>query len=567
MNSKVPRINSKAAPKLKVIDDLAISNNTLRRHKYIGSLGIVQSHHHLKRRKIRSLKHVKYIVNLKNETNPENKTLNYMLSQKRRYLGSVFLSYPTKKTYFLRKVLAIRELCLLATYVEICRFKPKLNQALKKISQLKNLHFLMGREVLKSKHMDKIMKIYSRRPIYGFQVSNVTFSGVNFHSLELVKLRSLNVQELDPTLLSIILLKAKAFEGLETLNIGTLQIEGNYDSNLSRNFGLLPQLKTLSLQVRLLHQENSNQWLQNFTPGRSLTKLNLVLMDITFPDPITLTKENQFTFETFTRNLGSASNLEEISMAFSVVENFRGIDRITSHFPAGLDKMRKLWLKFSVPQGKAAQFEDTRVVMKNIFQWMLTMPQLEEFYLEALDRDYTGLSQLQIPHHVNWKIIDLLVSRETSQDTFRHEDLRVFFELMKRAHYLECLYLSIESSHFDLEGFKLLCESFRSTHNLKQLELKLNCRKFSLYDYEYLEPCLRGLGKLELLRLLFIADPVNETEIWKYKLCKTFENYQKLRVFSLSLYAISREVFARNYLLNSPNSKKGSNLQRTRNSY
>lgn len=549
--------------KLKNLSNFASFNNNKYRYKYLSTLSLEDQQIPIKQRKIRSLKCVKYITNLQHNMMERNKVSNYIVSRTRHFLGRVTIFYPEQKAYFLKKVREIRYLDIKSSYNTI-RYCPKtLSSALKKLSHVNVLRFSFEENLpVEASSVEQLIKTYSRRSICSFKMHSLEYSlpTINFDHFSLVRLKSLFVNKINPTILSILLLKAGAFQELETLSLGTMIVDEDYPSYLVQNFSLFPKLKALSLQVRLVHEENSRIWLKKFKLGPSMTTLHLKVNEIYFPDPLNCDETDYIPYETFSKNFSSAHNLEDLKLSFIIFKDFIGLNRMIKHLPHNLSNIKKLLLEFLPDREKNAPVADTRIIMKDIFRWIFSMPLLEKFWLEALSRDYTGLSGIEIPPRLALKEFDILEWPEEAQDTLKHDDFKAFLKLIERSNRMECLNLSIESAHFNLEAFKELGETLKTLTYLQQLNLKLNCRKFSLNDFALIEPCLRNLNRLEILSIMFISNAFSETEVWRYKLCKTFENYRKLSNFNLSLYAPTKPVFVLSYYNDRLDQKKTSHF-------
>jgi len=499
-------------------------------------------------RQIRSLKKVKYIVNLKHNSHSYDPLLNSVLSQRRTFIGNIKVSYPEEKKRFLKKTKAAKSLELITAYDFVDRYPVKLRQAIKGFARLVTLQFnLLDPHAITSENLQKLLATYNRRNVYALHLSTLEFSKVNFYNFQFTKLQSLCLQSIAPQLLGIFLLKAPAFHGLKTLQLGTLNVIEDFPSEMVQNFALFPKLENLLMKVHLTDPELSCEFLSKFTVGAPLETLHITLKDLRFPNPLNCDPNDYLPFHKFAEKLSSARNLQDFKLHFSIIENFRGVNSLISHLPMNLHKVKKLSLEFLEQREANSKFEDTRIVMKNLFQWIFSMPSLQVFLLETLNRDYTGLSTLIIPENLNWKTFDILEWPEESQDTLKPNDFAVFMEILTKAQHLHCLNLSIEASQFNLDAYKVLIETIKLLKDLREINLKLNCRKFSLYDLELIEPALTHLKSLNSLSLLFIGDTVEEVEIWKYRLCKSFEKYQQLGMFNLSLYGPTKPIFIQSY--------------------
>lgn len=226
------------------------------------------------------------------------------------------------------------------------------------------------------------------------------------------------------------------------------------------------RISLFSLKVQLTDPKLSNQFLTQFTVGSSLETLHLTLKDLRSLNPLDCNPNDYFPFQKFAEKLSSATNVQDLKLHFGILENFRGIDNIITHLPMNLNKVKKLDLEFLEQQATNSTFEDTRIVMKDLFQWFFTMPSLQVFLLETIHRDYTGLSTLTVPESLTWKKFDILEWPEESQDTLKPDDFAIFMQILTKAQHLRCLNLSIDASQFNLDAYKLLIETIKNLNYL-----------------------------------------------------------------------------------------------------
>jgi len=92
-----------------------------------------------------------------------------------------------------------------------------------------------------------------------------------------------------------------------------------------------------------------------------------------------------------------------------------------------------------------------------------------------------------------------------------------------------------------------LIKSIKSLTDLREVSLKLNCKKIALSELELIKPALAHLKGLKRLNLVFIVDKVNEVEMWRYTLCKSFEQFQQLDYFTLALNGSKKSIFTQSY--------------------
>jgi len=370
---------------------------------------------------------------------------------------------------------------------------------------------------------------------------------MNSLNLQLINLQYVNFQNLEPSLLAIFLLKARSFEGVHAINLRALNITKDFPSEMAQNFALFPNLTSLQMDVNLIDIELSREFLAKFAIGPSLRKVDIILNNLHFPNPYNCEQDAYKPFHNFAQNLSSAANVEDLQLRFKIKENFRGINNLIAHLPMSLSKIKKLSLEFCAQEGINPQIEDIRISMKPLLQWILSMPQLETFKLEALNKDYTGLSSLVVPQVLNWKTFIIGKWSEESQDTIKPNDFNTLMEILMKAQKLERLSLYLEASQFNLDAYKVLIKSIQMLKDLRDVHLKLNCKKISLSELELIEPALAQLKELKGLILVFIVDPMKDMEIWRHKLCKSFEKFQQLDIFDLALFGQKKPIFTQSY--------------------
>ncbi len=390
---------------------------------------------------IRALKKVKYITNLNHASHFDDPILNSVLSQRRIFVGKVKVTYPQVQKKFLKRTKAAKTLELLTIHDFIPKFSMNLRQAVRGFSRSTTLQFnLQDANAITSENLHQLLKS-ERRNANGFHLNGLEFSNIDFFDFQFVKLQTLCLKNISPLLLAVFLLKAAAFNNLEILQLNTLTINQDFPLEMIQNFALFPRLQNLLLEIQLTDPELSSQFLTKFTLGSSLKILHITLKDLRFPNPLDCKPNDYLPFQRFAEKLSFVSNVQDLKLHFGIIENFRGIDSIITHLPMNLNKVKKLDLEFLEQQQTNSTFEDTRIVMKDLFQWIFSMPSLEVFLLETIHRDYTGLSTLTIPESLTWKTFDILEWPEESQDTLKPDDFATFMEILTKAQHLRCLTL------------------------------------------------------------------------------------------------------------------------------